>query len=638
MKIHWVSNAPWASTGYGNQTALFLPRLQALGHEMSVTAFYGLEGGVLTVPGPRGPIPVYPRGRAPYGQDIWSANAKHAGAEMVISLIDAWVWGAEQNTAGMPWCPWFPVDCEPLPKPIINKIKQAHARIVFSKHAVKQVNNAGLDCHYVPHGIDTDLFRPYDMGESRKALGFPADAFLVGMVAANKGTPSRKAFQPQLEAFAAFKRRHTDAILYIHTVRGENGEDQGMNLPEFCRFVGLVEGRDVLFADQHMLHLGFPPVAMANMYSAFDVHMLVSMGEGFGIPIVEAQSCGCPVIVGDWTAMSELCFGGWKVGKDEAVPFWTPLGMYQYWPLAGAVLERLEAAYEMRGNQDYRKRARDGALHYDADKVAEKFWKPVLDAIAASLEDKPLKVREVAGHVHTWIKVGLFNPDGTMSVPCKTCGAELVVSKDGQQHVIEGGFENPDGLQFEQPDGLEWLLLRETNRDYGADSLDLCKDSVVVDIGAHVGMVSITLAKRYGCGVFAFEPNPDNYKRLVANVEKNGVSGLVRCYNMAVTGDGRKAVIGVDTDNSGGNSIYGKNGVDVDSITAADILQICGGGQIDLLKIDCEGAEFEILKDPDLLKCVAALRGEFHRHAGDADVLLEFVKQHIQDVKVTVQG
>lgn len=32
----------------------------------------------------------------------------------------------------------------------------------------------------------------------------------------------------------------------------------------------------------------------------------------------------------------------------------------------------------MRGNADYRKRARDGALRYDADKVAEKYWKPVL--------------------------------------------------------------------------------------------------------------------------------------------------------------------------------------------------------------------------------------------------------------------
>ena len=66
MKINWFSNSPWASTGYGVQTRLFVPRIRKLGHQMSITAFYGLQGGKVNF----GNIPVYPVVKHPYGQDI----------------------------------------------------------------------------------------------------------------------------------------------------------------------------------------------------------------------------------------------------------------------------------------------------------------------------------------------------------------------------------------------------------------------------------------------------------------------------------------------------------------------------------------------------------------------------------------
>ena len=59
MKILWLSNSPWAATGYGNQTGLFLPHINNLGHEISVTAFYGLEGRMLELNGTR----IYPKGQ-----------------------------------------------------------------------------------------------------------------------------------------------------------------------------------------------------------------------------------------------------------------------------------------------------------------------------------------------------------------------------------------------------------------------------------------------------------------------------------------------------------------------------------------------------------------------------------------------
>jgi glycosyltransferase involved in cell wall biosynthesis len=117
-----------------------------------------------------------------------------------------------------------------------------------------------------------------------------------------------------------------------------------------------------------------------------DVMLLVTMGEGFGIPLVEAQACGCPVITGDWTANAELVFSGWKVPKVKATPFWTPLASWQYIPHVGAIAERLEAAYRMKDNQEYRDAARKGALKYDADKVLERYWKPAMEQMQAEID------------------------------------------------------------------------------------------------------------------------------------------------------------------------------------------------------------------------------------------------------------
>ena len=392
MRINWFSNAPWASSGYGNQTRLFARRIKDLGHQVSITAFYGLEGAILNMDG----MPIYPKGLQPYGQDIMSAHARNANADIIISLIDAWVIDPRLNVHGIPWVPWFPVDSEPLPAPVKRAAAAAFKRIVFSRFGEKMVHDAGLDCYYVPHGCDTNVYKPMDQAEARTAVQFPQDKFIVGMVAANKGTPSRKAFMPQLKAFAELQKRHGDCFLYLHTNRSERGEMEGVNLPEYLRFLGLQEGRDYGFPDPYLQMLGFPDAVMAAMYNAFDVKTLVSMGEGFGIPILEAQACGCPVVVGDWTSMGELCFSGWKVSKADAEPFWTPLAAYQYYPRSGAILEAYEAAYQMKGNQEYRTRAREGALAYDADRVTEKYWKPVLDDIGDHLADNAIATRKVA--------------------------------------------------------------------------------------------------------------------------------------------------------------------------------------------------------------------------------------------------
>jgi glycosyltransferase involved in cell wall biosynthesis len=377
LNFTWLSNAQHANTGYANQTRHTVPRLQELGHNVAIIAFYGVEGGVIKM----GETVTYPRGENPWGLDVVDAHTLHfnkAPGGVCISLMDSWVLDPAAFRLTR-WCPYFPIDHEPLPPPIKDRVSKAFARIVYSKFGERMMHNADLDCYYVPHLVDCQIFKPKPKRVAREETRLPQDAFIVGMVAANKGAPSRKCFQQQLEAFKILHAKHPDTHMHLHTAQGKNGGPDRVNLPELVDYLGLSDC--VTFADPYYYMLGLSDRDVSTVYNTFDVLTSVSMGEGFGIPIVEAQACGVPVIVGDWTAMSELCFGGWMVDKADADPFWTPLAAYQFVPRIGAIAEAMEAAYNGAGDMKLHKQARQGALQYDADDVVKTYWKPVLEDI-----------------------------------------------------------------------------------------------------------------------------------------------------------------------------------------------------------------------------------------------------------------
>ena len=384
MRISILSNAPWVGSGYGSQTNLVTKHLKNLGHELAIQAYFGHAGIPINYNG----VTVYGAVAHPFGQDVMAAHANNFNADFILSNMDAWVIEPEMMFA-QKWVAWFPIDSEPIPPLVLEKVSKAFHRIIWTEFAKREMDKTGLDYDYIPYGVDTELFKPADKKAARKIANFPQDKFVVGMVAMNKGYPPRKAFFKNIEAFKKLHDKHPDTVLYIHALDGSRPNGECVDLKGFCQSIGLKIGMDVMFADQYSYVLGYPEDAMVTLYNCFDVHLLVSMGEGFGMPQLEAQSCGVPVICGDWTAMPELMFSGWKVERKDSEKTYTLQNTYQFDPHADAIADKLELAYQMRGNTDYAKRARAGAQKYDIRRVIKNHWIPVLAKIEKKLQEQP---------------------------------------------------------------------------------------------------------------------------------------------------------------------------------------------------------------------------------------------------------
>jgi glycosyltransferase involved in cell wall biosynthesis len=392
VKILWHSNAPWAPTGYGVQTALFAPRLRDIGHDVAISAYYGLQGSTLEWNG----FHCYPSDPTGYGRDLLPHYAAHHadGQDprdvLVLTLMDVWVLNeAYPALRELNMASWVPVDHGPLPTRVHEFFELTGARpIAMSRFGERALRDAGHDPLYVPHGVDTKVYRPQPEHRAivRRGMGVPEDAFVIGMVANNAGqAPPRKAFPQVFQAFAAFRREHPEAILHLHTEIA--GRQNGINLSALADICG-VPAEAISITNQFSLHLGIPDDQMALIYSGFDVLASPSYGEGFGVPIVEAQACGVPVIVTDWTAMPELCGAGWKVRGDKFYD--PPQGAFYVCPAVIEILDAFDAAHAARNDYDLKAKAREFALQYDADRVVEEHWKPALAALEGPREVPPL--------------------------------------------------------------------------------------------------------------------------------------------------------------------------------------------------------------------------------------------------------
>ncbi len=378
MRILIMSNSPFCSTGYGQTTAAIALNLKAMGHDVGIFAFYGLEGTKIEWNG----IPIYPNNPRDWGTKNVKMFYDHFKADILLTLIDVWV--LKDLDPSIRWCAIVPIDHNPVPPQVVDTIKSAKGMfkvLVEARFGQKQLELKGIPSDYISHATDTNIFinnkewRDF----SRESYGWK-DKFVVGTVATNHN--ERKNWVSSLKAIQMFEANHKGEIVYyMHT---NPLDERGINLHTLRLALGVQE---FTFCPPRIeVEVGIDSPTLSRAYNMLDVFLLPSKGEGFGVPLIEAQACAIPVITTKCTAQEELLGGGWFI--EKLIPTWTPQNSWNFECDPMEIVERLEQAYQAKkdGSIDKeRTKARKKALDYSSKRVFNTYWPPILEGFEERL-------------------------------------------------------------------------------------------------------------------------------------------------------------------------------------------------------------------------------------------------------------
>ncbi len=196
-----------------------------------------------------------------------------------------------------------------------------------------------------------------------------------------------------------------------------------------------------------------------------------------------------------------------------------------------------------------------------------------------------------------------------------------------------------DNVQMAVRSKMEAWSVKECflDRFYIRYGSEIGKDWVIVDIGAAIGEFTILSAREAIDGeVFAFEPNEESYALLLQNLEANRIKN-VKSYPVGVWSHSGKIQLDIsNTEPLQAKSSESKpnsdDGISIHVISLQQILDEIITKEVDLLKMDCEGAEYTVLIEApkNTLKMIHRIIMEYHDldEKRNHQIMTEFLEAH----------
>jgi len=184
-------------------------------------------------------------------------------------------------------------------------------------------------------------------------------------------------------------------------------------------------------------------------------------------------------------------------------------------------------------------------------------------------------------------------------------GRETFFFKDGTQISIT-----------EHKEDLQVLFSIFFHKVYG----EIEKGQTIMDIGGNFGSFTLFAAQQPDTRIFTFEPSPVNFELLEKNVKSNSFPGNVTLVKKAVSSG--RGTVKMATNRGGYSTIVSHhqendsrdNDIfeEVETITLTDAFNENGIEFCDLMKIDCEGSEYDILysASKDIFSKIGEIRME----------------------------
>lgn len=273
------------------------------------------------------PYPIYP---SRVGGDFWGFGrfpelVKKIRPDVIVIQSDGWIVESfvevseatdpESGELIVPDCPpivgFMPIDARGMKRSVAASLSKLALSMFYTEFARQEAISCGHNGASISQGLGVrrEIYKPASKAEARKRLlpDLPRNAFVVGNV--NRNQP-RKRLDLTIAFFAEWQKRSgADAYLYLHCLE----RDSGFDLRELAHWYGIGERLFMPTAKDYTELL--PESAMPLVYSALDVQVSTSLGEGFGLCTLEGMACGVPQGVPGFAALGE-----WPRGAVYHVP------------------------------------------------------------------------------------------------------------------------------------------------------------------------------------------------------------------------------------------------------------------------------------------------------------------------------
>jgi len=426
-KVLFLTESSHLASGFGTYSREIISRLHATGkYDLAEFASYGSPEAGKSVPWTYyNNSPENEEDHKAYGQSqanhfgIWRFDQVllHFKPDIVITYRDPWMdeWVRQSPLRKYFHWSWMPtVDSAPQKRSWLDTFSTCDSIFAYSEYGIKVLEEQGggkipiIGC--ASPGIHPDIYKPVeDKRAHKKSLGIPEDSFIVGTVMRNQ---TRKLFIELMKSFRIFldnapKEIADKTYLYLHTSYPEkSGWDIEGGIIEYqlgskvlntyrCRqckswkaskYDGVISG--CLRCGHRTSFMpnvsdGLEVDELVSVYNLFDLYVQYAICEGFGMPQVEAASCGVPIAATNYSAMEDVVshtsgfpisidkmFRDMNTGADRAYP-------------SNAHLAQIMEEYFSK-DQSYRdtksKEARIGAIkRYDWDNTA-RVWENHIDS------------------------------------------------------------------------------------------------------------------------------------------------------------------------------------------------------------------------------------------------------------------
>jgi len=292
--------------------------------------------------------------------------------------VGRWIAYSLVDTESWDYVTWGKIlDCPDLVIPCAK-----NAELLYKKFNVKNVGST-ISC-----GVDNDIYKPLDNKDKLKTAFNLQNKFVVGFIGKNQ---RRKMHPLLIKGFSQFSKDKEDVTLLLHT---DVESPAGWSMP--CLIAKNEKEIDpklikphpkVIFTNPKLDVISrqrLQPEHMNEIFNLMDVFCYSTGGEGFGMPGIECQSAGVPLMMTDYSSAVEiLC------DKDLAIPiledkYKRKIGEVGANSIENAIpddvaiaelLNKLYREWKEGKLQERSKRAREFALNYGWDKIAEKWVK-----------------------------------------------------------------------------------------------------------------------------------------------------------------------------------------------------------------------------------------------------------------------